>query len=115
MRKLLRYLRAAWLYSQHFPYVEDAEAEGYWNEEDASNLARFFHSHTGKKLSSRLYNYAIKSALSAVKNPGNSQYNNGVAAGIPMLIVAIESHFPAEPETDEEERLTALEERLAQA
>lgn len=102
MRRFLQRLKAAWLYSQHFPYIEEAEADDFWDEGDALRLAQFFRSQTGVKLTHRLRNYAIKSAVSAVKNPTNSNYNNGVAAGIPMLITAIESHFPAGVPTDTE-------------
>ena len=102
MRRFIQYLKAAWLYSQFFPYVEKADEEGFWTDDDAKNTLQFFQSHSGRKLGHRLRNYAIQSALSAVKNPTNSKYNNGVAAGIPMTIVAIENHFPGGVPTDAE-------------
>jgi hypothetical protein len=93
MRRFLRYLKAAWLYSQFVPYIEEADEEGFWTNDDAKKLSQFLQSQTGQKLSHRLRNYAIQAASSAVRNPTNSAYHNGVAAGIPMLIVAIENHF----------------------
>jgi hypothetical protein len=115
MRRFLRYLKAAWLYSQFVPYVEAADAEGFWTADDARKLYQFFQSQTGQKLSHRLRNYAIQAASSAVRNPTNSSYHNGVAAGIPMLIVAIENHFiGGEPDAENEQADTTAFDTLEQ-
>lgn len=103
MRNLLRHLRAAFLYARFFPYIEEADGESFWTPADEQALANFFNSYTGNKLKARLTNYAIKVACAAVKHPGSSPYENGVAAGVPMTIAAIESHFPQAQPTGEEQ------------
>jgi hypothetical protein len=103
MRRFLRYLKAAWLYSRFFPYIEEAEEPGFWDKGDALKLHQFIESHTGRKFGHMLRNYAIKAACAAVKNPTNSPYNNGVAAGIPMLITAIENLSAGVPTDTESE------------
>lgn len=115
MRRFLRYLKAARLYSQFVPYVEAADEEGFWTADDAKKLYQFFQSQTGQKLKVCLTNYAGRAAASAVRNPTNSSYHNGVAAGIPMLIVAIENHFiGGEPDAENEQADTTALESLEQ-
>lgn len=103
MLNFLRHLRAAWLYARYFPYIEEADGESFWTPADEQALANFFNSYTGNKLKARLTNFAIKKACAAVQHPGSSPYENGVAAGIPMTISAIESHFPQAQPTDGEQ------------
>lgn len=102
MRQFLRHLKAAWLYSRYFPYIEGADEEGFWTPADETSLASFLRSHTGSKLRHRLSNYYIQMAQSAVMNPDTPAYKMGVAAGIHMTISAIESHFPGGIPTDAE-------------
>jgi hypothetical protein len=110
---MLRRLKAAWFYLKFAPYIETADAEEFWTEEDANNLARFFSGYTGKKLKIRLTNYVTKAATEAVQKQGDYAHNSGVAFGISLGVNAISEHFPlqqgvsAEPEQDE--AMTALD------
>lgn len=115
MRRFIRYLRAAWLYSQHFPYVEEADADGFWTDSDSLALHHFLESQTGQKFGHILRNYAINKACEAVRNPTNSPYNNGVAAGIPMLITAIENLSAIPTDTESEQSETSVLDQLETA
>lgn len=95
------------------PYVEAADKEE-WTEDNAKQTQRFFMSYTGRKLSARLINFAIKSSLAAVGNPNVSPYQNGQASGISATIAAIEAHYPQEQEQEAEStELDAMEAQQA--
>jgi uncharacterized protein YqjF (DUF2071 family) len=105
MRNLIRQFRAAWLFARYAPYIEEADAEDYWQPSDEQALAGFFSTYTGKKLQTRLNNFATKSAVSAVKQVKDHTYHSGWAAGTHAGIAAIYSHFPQatmvrEPESE---------------
>lgn len=91
----LRRLKAAWLFYKVAPYIEEADAENFWTDDDANTLLRFFSGYTGNKLRMRLNNYANKAACNAVRQQGDYAYNAGIAAGIAMGVGAITSHFPS--------------------
>ena len=95
MRFLAR-LRAAWLYTKYSPYIEEADAEDFWTPADARWLSTMFGSYSGQKLKLRLRNYAISSAMNAVRDQSNTVYASGVAAGIAMGINAIDTHLSHE-------------------
>lgn len=95
---MFRRLKAAWLFSREFPYVQDADND--WSDQDSINTRQFFASGTGLKLSMRLRNYAVRSAMQAVQKP-HGEHANGVAAGIAMTSAMIDAHMPViEEETD---------------
>lgn len=113
MRNFIRHIKAAWLFGRLFPYIEEADAPDFWTQADCVALQIFLQSFTGTKLRHRLTNYAVKAACNAVKNPVNSQYNNGVAAGIPMALAAIDAHLPTQIETEQTEGEATFERQLA--
>lgn len=113
MIRFLRRLKAAWLYARVAPYIEAADAEEFWTDNDATNLSRFFDSHSGRKLKLRLSNFTIKAACDAVNRGGDYARNTGIAAGVGIGIGAIEEHFTSgvtnNAESELPEELTALD------
>lgn len=97
MIELLRHIRAAWLYGRVFPYVAAADD---WTDADGQATRTFFESGTGRKLSMRLRNDAVRAAIAAVQKPLNAEHANGVAAGIGMCTARIDSHFAYETEVE---------------
>ena len=87
-----RHLRAAWLFLRFMPYVEAADHEDYWTEDDASSLTKFFQSSTGQKLQTRLRNYMTRSAVNATQDPGNPVYYCGWSRGVAATLATIDSH-----------------------
>lgn len=101
---LLQRIRAAFLFSRFFPYVEDAE----WDQADADALSHFLNSHAGKRLRIKLRNYATEAAMDAARK--GDRYHSGTAAGIAMMNAAIDAHLPFETKSETEEAdLTELE------
>lgn len=109
----LRRLKAAWLFYKVAPYIEEADAENFWTDEDANSLLHYFSGYSGNKLRIRLNNYANKAACNAVRQQGDYAYNAGIAAGIAMGVGAITSHFPQatanSSESEQTEEETALD------
>ncbi len=86
--------KAAWRIAKEYRYCEEADREGFFNDDDRLNTKLFFESVSGKKLSASLVNFAIKMAINAVQDPTGAQ--NGDARGVTACIKAIEMHFPQE-------------------
>lgn len=114
--KFLRHLRAAWLFYRVAPFIEEADEEGFWTDEDANSLLHYFSGYAGNKLRMRLNNYANKAACNAVRQQGDYAYNAGIAAGIAMGVGAITQHFPqsVSPSTEPESSEDGLDELIAQ-
>ena len=75
-------------------YAEAADGENVWTLSDARTLEGFLTTDTGKKLSQRLSNYAIRSATAAVRQTDNHGWHSGKAAGVFDGINAIQAHLP---------------------
>lgn len=89
MREFIRHCRAAWIYGKQFPYVPEADEN--WTQDDAKIAKGFFQSGPGRKLGLRLRNFAVQSAMTAVRTP-NGEHACGVAAGVGMAAAMIDSH-----------------------
>lgn len=76
-------------------YNEIADADDFWNEDDAKHITEFFGSQTGLKLRARLTNYVLRSAMTATRN--YTPFDAGVARGIALSVREIENHFAPSP------------------
>jgi hypothetical protein len=97
---LLRAWREA-ITSHTYDLVADTEAG--WTDDDARRLTEFFLTTTGKKLTARLTNYVIRSAIEATRQPSNHAYHNGVARGVALSVNTMQQHFyvgSPKPESD---------------
>ena len=91
MKFLSRFLYA-WrqaVVGSQYEWLTNDEQE--WdNEVDGKNLVAFLGSDTGAKFQRDLTNFSMTTAVSACRNPANSTWHAGLAAGVSLVLEKIE-------------------------
>jgi len=104
MREFLRRLKAAWIFSRYFPYVDIPD--DYWTREDAMAFSNFMVNDTGVKLR-HMWRMAVhNSAQKAISERKDSSYVCGVAFGIRSLLAETDSLLVISPDLGEVDQTT---------
>jgi hypothetical protein len=80
MRSFLRRLKAAWLFSQVHPHVDELPGN-FWVDEDAKALSKFLTSRTGNKWRLFMLRHVQESAFRATMERNYAAYECGYASG----------------------------------
>ena len=114
-----RRIKAAWLFSQVHPHVDDFKPD-FWEEQDAKDLSRFLTSRTGRKWRLLMLKHVQNAAFRAIIERNYAAYECGYASGCRGLMAVNDSLLktPApesESQTEQEpdEALDAMLDRLA--
>jgi len=78
---MFRFLKYVKIFYYLLQRPTPAEDDMPWTHRDAKNLAIFFESDTGKKLSRSMRNMDAKNCSQYSIKPDNAQYNAGYACG----------------------------------
>ena len=108
MREFLRRLKAAWIFTRYFPFVEIPD--NYWTREDALSFSHFMVSDTGVKLRHMWRMSVHNSAQKAVCERTDSAYVCGIAFGIRSLLAETDSLLTISPDLSELDQTTTEKE-----
>lgn len=86
MIRFIYRLKAAWAFGRHQCWVNPMP----WEKKDASTLASFLRSESGKKFRDALLNTVLMQNASALVDKNNLQYAAGFAMGQASLVKVIE-------------------------
>ena len=119
MTSFFRRVKAAWLFSQVHPHVDDFKPD-FWEEQDAKDLSRFLTGRTGRKWRLYMLKHIQDAAFRATLERNYAAYECGCAFGCRGLMAVSDSllQIPAsqsESDTEQEpdEALDAMLDRLA--
>lgn len=100
MNFIQRFLRAWRETNATATYDMMGDAPDGWTPEDGRALLTFLSSQTGQRLSVKLRNFVVTSAVNATRQPGNTEYHCGVAFGVNLSVTALQN-FAALPRNGE--------------
>ena len=108
MRELFRRIRAAFIFSRYFPYVDIPD--DYWTRSDAMAFSDFMVNDTGVKLR-HMWRMAVhNSAQKAISERKDSAYVCGVAFGIRSLLAETDSLLTISPDLGAQDQTTTEDE-----
>src|SRR6266566_4274870 len=106
-----RRLKAAWLFSQVHPHVDDLPPN-FWIDEDAKALSKFLTSRTGQKWRLMMLKHVQNSAFRAIIERNYAAYECGYASGCRGLMAVSDSLLKVNaPESESSTENTADEEQ----